>query len=158
MQSVFQICNLDMGLRKGSWKYMFPGCFGSARSRNVVLKRTVKKRLCSSRIAADLDVFTLAEVKQITHNFSMSSFVGEGGFGPVYKGVINEKIRPGFEALPVAVKVLDLDGHQGHREWLVGFFSFFFSSSFKFLYRRSMDYLFFYFSMFCRLKWSFLDN
>ena len=76
-------------------------------------------------------MFTLAEVRAITHNFSLSSFLGEGGFGPVYKGVIDEKVRPGFKAQQVAVKVLDLDGQQGHREWLVGLIFLFF---FKFLY------------------------
>ncbi|KAK4396843.1 Serine/threonine-protein kinase RIPK [Sesamum angolense] len=42
----------------------------------------------------------------------------EGGFGPVHKGFIDDKLRPGLKAQPVAVKLLDLDGSQGHREWL----------------------------------------
>jgi len=49
--------------------------------------------------------------------------LGEGGFGPVYKGFIDDKVKPGIEAQPVAVKALDLHGHQGHREWLVTFLS-----------------------------------
>lgn len=49
----------------------------------------------------------------------MTNFVGSGGFGPVYKGYIDEKLRPGLKAQYVAVKSLDLDGSQGHREWLV---------------------------------------
>lgn len=40
----------------------------------------------------------------------------------MYKGFIDDKLRPGLEAQPVAVKVLDLDGKQGHREWLVSFY------------------------------------
>ncbi|KAG6665046.1 hypothetical protein CIPAW_02G135000 [Carya illinoinensis] len=40
------------------------------------------------------------------------------GFGRVYKGFIDDKLRPGLESQPVAVKVLDLEGTQGHREWL----------------------------------------
>ena len=57
---------------------------------------------------------------------SWSNLLGEGGFGPVYKGFIDDKLRPGLEAQPVAVKLLDLDGLQGHREWLVSFlFNFF---------------------------------
>ncbi|KAK6941289.1 Serine-threonine/tyrosine-protein kinase, catalytic domain [Dillenia turbinata] len=47
-----------------------------------------------------------------------SNFLGEGGFGQVYKGFINDKLRPGLQAQAVAVKLLDLDGTQGHREWL----------------------------------------
>ncbi|KAI7732860.1 hypothetical protein M8C21_009863, partial [Ambrosia artemisiifolia] len=41
------------------------------------------------------------------------------GFGPVHKGFIDDKLRPGLiKAQPVAVKLLDLEGLQGHREWL----------------------------------------
>lgn len=44
--------------------------------------------------------------------------MGEGGFGRVYKGFIDEDIKPGLKAQPVAVKALNLEGHQGHKEWL----------------------------------------
>lgn len=74
--------------------------------------------LSSSLVGSNLQVFTLKELKVITQNLSKSNFLGEGGFGPVYKGFIDDKLRPGLEAQPVAVKVLDLDGEQGHREWL----------------------------------------
>lgn len=37
----------------------------------------------------------------------------------MHKGFIDDKLRPGLEAQPVAVKLLDLDGSQGHKEWLV---------------------------------------
>lgn len=55
----------------------------------------------------------------VTGGFCNSNFLGEGGFGPVYKGLLDERIRPGMEAQAVAVKLLDLDGGQGDREWLV---------------------------------------
>lgn len=55
----------------------------------------------------------------ITHDFASSNYLGEGGFGTVHKGFIDDKLRPGLEAQPVAVKLLDLDGGQGHKEWLV---------------------------------------
>ncbi|KAG1366369.1 serine/threonine-protein kinase RIPK [Cocos nucifera] len=48
----------------------------------------------------------------------MSNFLGEGGFGPVYKGFVDEKMKPGLKAQSVAVKLLDLEGVQGHKEWL----------------------------------------
>lgn len=70
-------------------------------------------------IGSNLHIFTLQELKLITHDFAASNYLGEGGFGPVYKGFIHNKIRPGLEAQPVAVKLLDLDGTQGHMEWLV---------------------------------------
>ncbi|XVF86909.1 hypothetical protein PTKIN_Ptkin18bG0078700 [Pterospermum kingtungense] len=65
-----------------------------------------------------LHVFTLKELEVVTHKFSKSNFLGEGGFGPVYKGFIDDNLRPGLKAQSVAVKVLDLDGTQGHSEWL----------------------------------------
>ncbi|KAJ3695586.1 hypothetical protein LUZ60_000963 [Juncus effusus] len=67
---------------------------------------------------SNLHAFTLAEIKTVTRNFSNSNFVGSGGFGPVYKGFIPDKLRPGLEAQHVAVKYLDQEGLQGHREWL----------------------------------------
>ncbi|XP_035539584.1 putative receptor-like protein kinase At1g72540 [Juglans regia] len=74
--------------------------------------------LSNSLVGSNLHVFTLKELKAITQNFSASNYLGEGGFGRVYKGFIDDKLRPGLETQPVAVKVLDLEGTQGHREWL----------------------------------------
>ncbi|GJN13935.1 hypothetical protein PR202_gb00695 [Eleusine coracana subsp. coracana] len=64
--------------------------------------------------------FTLFELETITKSFRADYVLGEGGFGTVYKGYIDENVRVGLKSLPVAVKVLNKDGHQGHREWLVG--------------------------------------
>ncbi|XP_047322097.1 serine/threonine-protein kinase RIPK-like [Impatiens glandulifera] len=74
--------------------------------------------ISSSVVGSNLHAFTLAELKVITQCFSTNSFIGEGGFGPVHKGFIDDKLRPGLKAQPVAVKVLDLEGLQGHKEWL----------------------------------------
>ncbi|KAK7347879.1 hypothetical protein VNO80_22418 [Phaseolus coccineus] len=79
---------------------------------------TLSEDLSVSLVGSNLHVFSLAELKIITQSFSSSNFLGEGGFGPVHKGFIDDKLRPGLEAQPVAVKLLDLDGSQGHREWL----------------------------------------
>ncbi|CAA7406464.1 unnamed protein product [Spirodela intermedia] len=67
---------------------------------------------------ADLHAFQLGELRAITHNFSSSFLLGEGGFGPVHKGYVDDKLRQGLKAQPVAVKVLNTEGLQGHREWL----------------------------------------
>lgn len=82
---------------------------------------TLSEDLSISLAGTNLHVFTHAELKVVTHNFSSSNFLGEGGFGQVHKGFIDEKLRPGLKAQPVAVKNLDLEGLQGHREWLVSF-------------------------------------
>ncbi|QHO05485.1 Putative receptor-like protein kinase [Arachis hypogaea] len=79
---------------------------------------TLSEEISISLAGTNLYVFTLAELKIITQSFSSSNFLGEGGFGPVHKGFIDDKVRPGLKAQPVAVKLLDLDGTQGHKEWL----------------------------------------
>ncbi|CAL4911892.1 unnamed protein product [Urochloa decumbens] len=66
----------------------------------------------------DVIAFTLFELETITKSFRADYVLGEGGFGTVYKGYIDENVRVGLKSLPVAVKVLNRDGHQGHREWL----------------------------------------
>lgn len=75
--------------------------------------------LSLSLVGSNLHVFTIAELRAVTRDFSMTNFIGEGGFGPVYKGYVDDKTKPGLRAQPVAVKLLDLEGGQGHNEWLV---------------------------------------
>ncbi|CAO2823896.1 unnamed protein product [Amaranthus hypochondriacus] len=62
--------------------------------------------------------FTLYELETITKSFRSDYILGEGGFGTIYKGYIDENVRVGLKSLPVAVKVLNKEGLQGHREWL----------------------------------------
>lgn len=86
--------------------------------------------LSNSLVGSNLHIFTLKELKTMTRNFSKSEFLGEGGFGPVYKGHIRENLRSGLEPQTVAVKVLDLHGSQGHKEWLVSYFLYFLNLNF----------------------------
>ncbi|KAI3772771.1 hypothetical protein L6452_03964 [Arctium lappa] len=74
--------------------------------------------LSTSLAGSNLYTFTLAELKIITQSFSSCNILGEGGFGPVYKGFIDDKLRPGLKPQPIAVKLLNQEGGQGHREWL----------------------------------------
>jgi hypothetical protein len=83
---------------------------------------TTQEDLSISLVGSNLHVFTVAELKVITQHFSSSNFIGEGGFGPVHKGFIEDRVRPGLKAQPVAVKLLDLESKQGHKEWLVSTF------------------------------------
>lgn len=78
--------------------------------------------LSSSLVGSNLYFFTLQELQVVTNNFSRDEFLGRGGFGKVYKGFIDDGLKPGFKAQPVAVKVLDLNGCQGHEEWLVSLY------------------------------------
>lgn len=132
---------------KNKWTSILPSCLNLQNKsqepkNNIVLKQSCSKRLSlsdlsyqrssfslisdlsNSVIGINLHIFTFMELSLITQNFSSINFLGEGGFGPVYKGFIDDKLRPGLVAQPVAVKRLDLDGRQGHREWLVGILHF----------------------------------
>ncbi|KAG5094435.1 hypothetical protein JHK84_050023 [Glycine max] len=69
----------------------------------------------------NLKAFTFNELKNATRNFRPDSLLGEGGFGFVYKGWIDEHTltasKPG-SGMVVAVKKLKPEGLQGHKEWL----------------------------------------
>lgn len=71
----------------------------------------------------NLKAFTFNELKSATRNFRPDSLIGEGGFGYVFKGWIDEQTlapsKPGA-GMVVAVKKLKPEGFQGHSEWLVG--------------------------------------
>ncbi|QCE16346.1 hypothetical protein DEO72_LG11g3360 [Vigna unguiculata] len=130
-----------MSSKKITWKsiVLILNCYKTQsslqESEEQVLKRGSFQRLCLSDISIpsspqaieDLSIslvgpklytFTLEELREATHSFSWSNLLGEGGFGPVYKGFVDDKLRPGLKAQSVAVKQLNLDGFQGHREWL----------------------------------------
>nr|GMD77555.1 serine/threonine-protein kinase PBS1 [Ipomoea batatas] len=68
------------------------------------------KDLPGVQIAAH--TFTFRELAAATSNFRPESFIGEGGFGRVYKGRL-------ANGQAVAVKQLDRNGLQGNREFLV---------------------------------------
>lgn len=74
--------------------------------------------ISNSLVGPKLHIFTFEELREITQNFSRSNFLGEGGFGPVYKGFVNDNSKPGLEAQVVAVKLLNSNSSQGHMEWL----------------------------------------
>lgn len=69
----------------------------------------------------NLKAFTFNELKNATRNFRPDSLLGEGGFGYVFKGWIDEHTfsaaKPG-SGMVVAVKKLKSEGFQGHKEWL----------------------------------------
>lgn len=73
----------------------------------------------SNSFLIDIHIFTYQELKTITQGFSKYNYLGEGGFGEVYKGFVDDSLKTGLKPQPVAVKVLKREGGQGHREWLV---------------------------------------
>ncbi|XP_042025425.1 probable leucine-rich repeat receptor-like serine/threonine-protein kinase At3g14840 isoform X3 [Salvia splendens] len=55
--------------------------------------------------------FTLRQIRAATNNFDPANKIGEGGFGPVYKGVLLDKTI-------IAVKQLSSKSKQGNREFI----------------------------------------
>ncbi|XP_050247713.1 probable LRR receptor-like serine/threonine-protein kinase At1g53430 isoform X2 [Quercus robur] len=55
--------------------------------------------------------FTLRHIKAATGNFDLANKIGEGGFGPVYKGVLSDGAL-------IAVKQLSSKSKQGNREFV----------------------------------------
>ncbi|XP_076941211.1 G-type lectin S-receptor-like serine/threonine-protein kinase At4g27290 [Bidens hawaiensis] len=81
------------------------------------MKRRGQRHVCDEENTSlqmdhfeDLQFFSLYEVARATNNFSVSNKIGEGGFGPVYKGVLED----GRE---IAVKRLSETSQQGLDEF-----------------------------------------
>ncbi|KAB1202734.1 hypothetical protein CJ030_MR8G002234 [Morella rubra] len=55
--------------------------------------------------------FTLRQIKAATNNFEPANKIGEGGFGPVYKGILSD-------GAVIAVKQLSSKSKQGNREFV----------------------------------------
>lgn len=89
--------------------------FGGSTPYNGYMSRT------TSASIASLKAFSYNDLKAATRNFKAESILGEGGFGIVYKGYVDEQTlvpsRLG-QGMVIAIKKLKLDGMQGHREWL----------------------------------------
>lgn len=70
----------------------------------------------------NVKLFTLAELKKATRDFRPDTVLGEGGFGRVFKGWVDEKTylpsRVGH-GMAVAVKKSNPDSSQGLEEWQV---------------------------------------
>ncbi|CAN6472412.1 unnamed protein product [Victoria cruziana] len=71
--------------------------------------------------SSNLRVFTFNELRSATRNFRPDTLLGEGGFGCVFKGCIEEHgligSKPGSGKV-VAIKKMSNKGLQGQKEWL----------------------------------------
>ncbi|KAK7359753.1 hypothetical protein VNO77_01718 [Canavalia gladiata] len=80
----------------------------TASSRHRQIDEEIKKY---GTVRNEVKKFTYEEVAEATNNFNSDSLVGEGGFGNVYKGYLQNIDQT------VAVKVLNREGNQGTREF-----------------------------------------
>ncbi|KAJ0256980.1 Serine-threonine/tyrosine-protein kinase [Hirschfeldia incana] len=94
-----------------------PSGSSSLRSLVPTQHRTEGEMLSSPNLKA----FSYNELKNATRSFRPDSMIGEGDFGCVFKGWIDETTlnasRPG-SGIAVAIKKLKPDGFLGPREWL----------------------------------------
>ncbi|XP_042435840.1 probable serine/threonine-protein kinase PIX13 isoform X1 [Zingiber officinale] len=68
----------------------------------------------------NLRIFTYSELRSATRNFKPENVLGEGGFGRVYKGLVEERtLNPSKSGtgMVVAVKKLNPESMQGFDEW-----------------------------------------
>ena len=88
----------------------------------LVELETQKRKLAEERVARrDGDdqrsigscvshrVYNFKEIEVATNNFSKSLKIGEGGYGPVYRAILQHT--------PVAIKVLKSDASQGLKQF-----------------------------------------
>ncbi|KAK7290531.1 hypothetical protein RIF29_05022 [Crotalaria pallida] len=83
---------------------------GSERSSGL---RSEASREEETESANKARIFTFRELATATKNFRDETFIGQGGFGTVYKGKLD------YMTQGVAVKRLDTTGVQGEKEFLV---------------------------------------
>lgn len=75
----------------------------------------------------NLKEFSFTELKIATKNFRPETLLGQGGFGKVYKGWVDEKTLAPSKSnsdMVVAVKKLNSESVQGFQEWQVKLSSF----------------------------------
>ncbi|GJZ17794.1 kinase APK1A, chloroplastic-like protein [Tanacetum coccineum] len=71
--------------------------------------------------SSNLKSFTYSDLRSATQNFRPDSVLGEGGFGSVFKGWIDEQSPAATKAgtgIVITVKRLNQESFQCHREWL----------------------------------------
>lgn len=106
--------------------------FGAGGDQQVVATATATAASESDKngkiITPNLKMFSFAELKSATRNFRPDTVLGEGGFGRVFKGWIDEKSYAPSKVgvgIAVAVKKSNPDSEQGLKEWQVrSFFHF----------------------------------
>ncbi|KAL8158163.1 hypothetical protein AgCh_002742 [Apium graveolens] len=71
--------------------------------------------------SSNLKSFACIDLKIATRNFRRDSMIGEGGFGSVFKGWIDENTFAAAKwgtGMAIAVKRLRIEGYQGYEAWL----------------------------------------
>ncbi|KAF8084875.1 hypothetical protein N665_0694s0009 [Sinapis alba] len=91
--------------------------FNSDTTSTTTTSITSSLHVLSETHSNNLKVFALDDLKTATKNFSRSLMVGEGGFGGVFRGIIQNP-QDSRKKIDIAVKQLSRRGLQGHKEWV----------------------------------------
>ncbi|KAM3699600.1 hypothetical protein ACJW31_05G037600 [Castanea mollissima] len=92
------------GERKKKQKILLQELRGNAISSTV--RDKVKKRNNDRQDSHELQIFSFENISAATRNFSTKNKLGEGGFGPVYKGEL-------YDGRKIAIKRLSRSSRQG---------------------------------------------
>nr|XP_029147700.1 probable LRR receptor-like serine/threonine-protein kinase RFK1 isoform X5 [Arachis hypogaea] len=98
--------NLNLNLN------LFRSSLGTTKLQDVLpCSKTFKCPRCVDGQYNQTGTYTLEQIRAATNDFSPANKIGEGGFGPVYKGQLSDGTW-------VAVKQLSSKSRQGNREFL----------------------------------------
>ncbi|KAK8710675.1 hypothetical protein V6N13_145988 [Hibiscus sabdariffa] len=125
MKCCFSVFIKDESKNKNRGSNSVPESGNQSKSQGNSDSRQTSKSFSSSRTIPELykekqqnlRVFSLEDLKDATNGFNRTLKIGEGGFGSVYKGTIRPPDGRG-DPLVVAIKRLNTQGLQGHKEWL----------------------------------------
>ncbi|XP_022736968.1 probable serine/threonine-protein kinase PBL19 [Durio zibethinus] len=120
----FSIFTKDKSKNKKGVSSSAPELRNQSQSDNSALTRTSRSMPSPRSIPElykekehNLRVFSLQELRDATNGFNRMLKIGQGGFGSVYKGTITPHSGRG-DPIVVAIKKLNTQGLQGHKEWL----------------------------------------
>ncbi|KAI3845552.1 hypothetical protein MKX03_019701 [Papaver bracteatum] len=99
--------------KQGDISSLVPLSKSSGMDKAMILGGGLSSTSCSSigTYTGSAKTFSIAEILKATNNFDASKILGEGGFGLVYYGILDDGAK-------VAVKVLKRNDLQGGREFL----------------------------------------
>ncbi|XP_026447312.1 receptor-like serine/threonine-protein kinase ALE2 isoform X2 [Papaver somniferum] len=99
--------------KQGDNSGLVPPSKSSGMDKAMILGGGLSSTSCSSigTYTGSAKTFSIGEILKATNNFDASKILGEGGFGLVYYGILDEGAK-------VAVKVLKRNDLQGGREFL----------------------------------------
>ncbi|KAF4391786.1 hypothetical protein F8388_017381 [Cannabis sativa] len=102
---------------KQPWRPTFATSSCSAEDKTILGKLSLCQTSRSTELSSK-NIGPIPSFRRILFS-DLSRSSSTRGFGTVHKGYVDENLRQGLKPQPVAVKLLDIEGLQGHREWLV---------------------------------------